>query len=60
MSNIVFKLNNEKVNNLPIKLLYTSKAIYEDDWHKIMHVHPFTEIFYITAGKGAFKFEDKK
>ena len=60
MSNIVYKLNNEKTNNLPIRLLYTSKAIYEDDWHKIMHMHPFTEIFYITGGQGVFKFEDKE
>lgn len=60
MSNIVYKLNNEKINNLPIKLLYTSKAIYDDDWHKIMHMHPFTEIFYIIGGQGVFKFEDKE
>lgn len=60
MSNIVFKLNNEKINNLPIKLLYISKAIYDDDWHKIMHIHSFTEIFYIIGGKGTFKFEDRE
>ncbi|MGG7144203.1 helix-turn-helix domain-containing protein [Clostridium nigeriense] len=40
-------------------LLYISKSKFENDWHSTAHFHPFTEIFFITAGKGAFHLDDK-
>lgn len=39
-------------------LLYVSKSIFENDWHSTSHFHPFTEIFFITDGKGAFYIDD--
>lgn len=41
------------------ELLYISKSKFENDWHSTAHFHPFTEIFFITDGKGAFQLDDK-
>ena len=41
------------------ELLYISKSKFENDWHSTAHFHPFTEIFFITDGKGAFHLDDK-
>lgn len=60
MSNTMFKIKNNKVNTLSAKLLYATKAKYEDDWHSTMHMHPFTELFYVVSGKGSFRVEDIK
>lgn len=40
-------------------LLYISKSKFENDWHSTAHFHPFTEIFFITDGKGDFQLDDK-
>jgi len=40
-------------------LLYISKSKFENDWHSTAHFHPFTEIFFITDGKGNFQLDDK-
>lgn len=60
MSNIMFEFENKEIETLPIRLLYASKAKYEGDWHSTMHIHPFTELFYVVKGRGIFKIEDKE
>lgn len=58
MSNTIFEIKNNEVSKLSAKLLYATKAKYEEDWHSTMHMHPFTELFYVVNGKGSFKVED--
>ena len=41
------------------ELLYISKSKFENDWHSTAHFHPFTEIFFITNGSGAFHLNDQ-
>ena len=41
------------------ELLYISKSKFENDWHSTAHFHPFTEIFFITNGRGTFLLDDK-
>lgn len=59
MSNILYKFEKQDEIDMKPELLYVSKAEYDEDWHSTMHMHPFTEIFYVTHGKGIFKIEDK-
>lgn len=59
VSNTIYHFNNAKSNNLSLKLLYVSKAKYEADWHSTMHMHPFTEVFYVVNGDGLFKIRDE-
>jgi len=51
-------LINKKNYNSNYELLYISKSKFENDWHSTAHFHPFTEIFFITNGKGAFHLND--
>lgn len=60
MSNNLYHFSNIKENKFNLKLLYVSKSKYEDDWHSTMHIHPFTELFYVIKGIGNFEFENKK
>lgn len=59
MSNILYHFNNAKGNHPSIKLLYVSKAKYAEDWHSTMHMHPFTEVFYVVNGEGLFRIRDE-
>jgi len=59
MSNILYKFEKQEEISITPELLYVSKAKYDEDWHSTMHMHPFTELFYVTHGKGIFKIEDK-
>lgn len=40
---------------LEAKLLYISTAKYDQDWHCTPHTHSFSEIFYVTGGRGEFR-----
>ena len=60
MSNTLYHFPNIKKNKFDIKLLYVSSSKYAEDWHSTMHMHPFTELFYVVKGVGNFRFEDKK
>lgn len=51
-------LINKKNYDPNYELLYISKSKFENDWHSTAHFHPFTEIFFITDGKGAFHLDD--
>lgn len=56
MSNEVYEVPPSARGHLPVKLLYVTKAKYDKDWHSTNHTHHFTEILYITKGKGTFIF----
>ena len=40
--------------SLRARLLYVTSAKYEGDWHSITHAHSFSELFFITGGRGQF------
>ncbi len=42
------------------KLLYISTSKYEDDWQSIPHSHAFSELFFVTDGKGFFIAESEE
>ncbi|WP_330654203.1 cupin domain-containing protein [Caproiciproducens sp. MSJ-32] len=58
MSITRYLINNKKPYDQNYELLYISKSKFENDWHSTAHFHPFTEIFFITDGKGAFHLDD--
>jgi len=60
VSNIIFEIPQTHQDHLPVKILYVTKAKYDKDWHSTIHTHPFTEILYITRGKGTFVFSNKE
>ena len=60
MSNEVYEVPIVNQEHLPIKLLYITKAKYDIDWHSTNHAHHFTEILYITRGKGTFIFSHEQ
>lgn len=59
MSNTRYIVNEKNIYNINFELLYISKSIYGKDWHSISHSHPFTEIFFITSGKGFIQIDNK-
>jgi AraC-like DNA-binding protein len=59
VSNNLFESEGNELSKLNAKLRYASRAKYEDDWHSTMHMHPFTELFYVVHGSGHFKIQDK-
>lgn len=40
------------------KLLYVEQSEKTDQWHSILHSHPFTELFYVVRGSGSMKFSN--
>ncbi|GAB6168892.1 AraC family transcriptional regulator [Clostridium carnis] len=58
MGNTRYFVNEKNIYNLNYELLYISKSKFENDWHSTAHFHPFTEIFFITNGKGSFHLDD--
>ncbi|MRH43295.1 helix-turn-helix domain-containing protein [Aquibacillus halophilus] len=49
-----FSIDSSTKNLFDFELLFITKSKYSDDWTSVIHSHPFTEIFYITNGKGFF------
>ncbi|MDR7239803.1 AraC family transcriptional regulator [Neobacillus drentensis] len=60
MSNEIYEVPQSQRGHLTVKLLYITKAKYDKDWHSTNHTHHFTEILYITKGKGTFIFSKKE
>lgn len=54
-----FQEPQEGESPLDGKLLYISTARYDRDWHGAVHAHPFSEIFYVTGGRGQFHWGDQ-
>ena len=42
-----------------VKLLNVTSCKYGNDWHSVSHTHNYTELFYITGGKGQFLIRDQ-
>lgn len=53
-----YSIQEKSILNFNYKLLYICKSKCDTDWHSTAHFHPFTEIFYITGGKGSFQLAD--
>ena len=45
---------------LNARLLYVRTARYERSWHSSPHTHSFSELFYITGGRGYFMVRGQK
>ncbi|MEH7011574.1 AraC family transcriptional regulator [Neobacillus niacini] len=60
MSNDIYEVPQLKRGHLPVKLLYVTKSKYDKDWHSTNHTHHFTELLYITKGKGNFVYSNKE
>lgn len=52
-------LTQSEVNALDINLMYVTEAQSNAGWHSTPHIHPFSEIFYVTKGRGYFWIEDE-
>lgn len=59
MSNNTYLVDEKNITNLNFELIYISKAKYGSDWHSTPHIHPFTELFFITSGSGYFEIDRK-
>ena len=59
MGNTRYLLTKNNVYDLDFELIYISKSKFENDWHSTLHMHPFTEIFFITNGQGTFQIGDE-
>lgn len=57
MSNNTYLVDEKNITNLNFELIYISKAKYGSDWHSTPHIHPFTELFFITRGNGSFEID---
>ncbi|MBL4954669.1 helix-turn-helix transcriptional regulator [Neobacillus sp. YIM B02564] len=60
MSNELYEMKQTQKEHLSVKLLYVTKAKYDKDWHSTNHAHHFTELLYITRGKGTFVFSHEE
>ncbi len=55
MGNIRHSIENVRQSSFAqSRLLYISTSKYEGDWQSIPHSHPFSELFYVLSGSGAF------
>ena len=50
----------EDSSTLTVRLLYLTTSKYDQSWRTPLHSHNFSEIFYITGGKGYFMVRGKK
>jgi len=60
LSNEIYEVPQSKRGHLPVKLLYVTKSKYDKDWHSTNHTHHFTELLYITKGRGTFVYSNKE
>ena len=51
--------NNSSTVRGNVKLLNVTRCKYGDDWHSVHHTHNYTELFYVTGGKGQFLIRDQ-
>lgn len=60
MSNQRYTLESRKPANPEAQLLYVTCATSDKDWHSMEHAHYFSELFFVTSGKGCFQIEGQK
>lgn len=59
MSNQNYRLEGKELEKINARLLYITEARYGKDWHSIAHTHHFSELFYVTKGRGDFLIGNK-
>lgn len=59
MPTVKMQDNAVDIPEIKAKLQYVTEARSSTDWHSTPHIHPFTEIFYVTSGQGLFWIEEK-
>lgn len=57
MSTQYFIVDSYANENHTTKILYITQSSYDAEWNSTLHTHQCTELFYITKGKGIFRFE---
>ena len=50
----------ETASTLSVRLLYLTVSRYDQSWRNPIHSHAFSELFYITGGKGYFLVRGQK
>lgn len=60
MSSNRYVLKNQDYQKLTATMLYISTSRFENDWQSIPHTHHFSELIYITGGKGVFILEGRE
>lgn len=50
----------EESSHLTIRLLYLTTSRYDQSWRNPIHSHSFSELFFITGGKGHFLIRGEK
>lgn len=60
MSSNRYVLKNQDYQKLTATMLYISTSRFENDWQSIPHTHHFSELIYVTGGKGVFILEGRE
>ncbi|WP_425501880.1 AraC family transcriptional regulator [Paraliobacillus salinarum] len=60
MSYEVYRMTNQDITKMPLKLLYITHTAYDKGWHSTKHTHHFTELFYIVKGKGVILLQNQE
>lgn len=60
MSSLRFSFTDQNISHLGFKLLYLAASKYEGEWLSNLHTHHFTELYFITKGKGEFQVENER
>ena len=58
MSNERYEMKNPGNTALDSKLLYVTYSKFENDWSSLLHIHQFTELFYVIGGSGLFQVDN--
>lgn len=53
-------LIRDRIRSMNVEPVYITKNSMDDTWHSTMHVHPFTELFYVISGQGRMKFPNRE
>ena len=56
MSHRHYSIKTEDIPKMNSRLLSISLSKDDRDWHRVLHTHRFTEIFFVLNGKGNFLF----
>lgn len=60
MSNNRYDIDSTQIKDIGAKLLYITTSSYGKDWNSLLHMHHFSELFYVVRGKGEFIVEEKR
>lgn len=60
MSNQRYSIVHQSDPRPGAQLLYVTCATSDRDWHSLEHSHYFSELFFVTKGRGQFQIEGKR